>query len=271
MRWLIGLGLYLWLLAVPAHAAVVINEVLPDPTGTDVGNEWVELYNDSNGPVDLTGYELEDKTGDRFELSGVITRWLVVYPQGGGFALTNTGSVAIKLFEPGQSEPIDSFDYDGSSEGKSWGRIPDGGEISSDKLTPTAGTANAPIPTPTATPTPTPTPTPTSTPTVKPTAVPTATTPTPKATAGAAPKPTAAAQILAATVAAEIAETPTATPSATPQPEVKKQGKWPWLMMIGGGGVAVAALFPFLRKWYHDPSWLKTLLKGGDRSSFGQE
>ena len=87
------------------------------------------------------------------------------------------------------------------------------------------------------------------------------------------------AQILAAkpevepdsevTIAAEVQAT--ATASATPQPETKKQGKWSWLMMIGGGGLAVAALFPFLRKWYHDPSWLKTLLKGGDRSSFGQE
>lgn len=116
-----------------------------------------------------------------------------------------------------------------------------------------------------------PTPSPTPTPTPTPTSTPAPTTPTPKATAGTTPKPTVAAQVLAATVAAEIAETPTATPSATPLPETKKQGKWSWLMMIGGGGLAVAALFPFLRKWYHDPSWLKTLLKGGDRSSFGQE
>lgn len=128
-------------------------------------------------------------------------------------------------------------------------------------------------PTPTESPTSTPTPTSTSAPT-------TLTPPTPKATAGTAPKPTATvASVLAAktevepdsevTVAAEVQAT--ATPSATPQPEVKKQGKWPWLMMVGGGGLAVMALFPFLRKWYHDPSWLKTLLKGGDRSSFGQE
>jgi len=130
-------------------------------------------------------------------------------------------------------------------------------------------------------PTPTPSPTPTASPTPKPTAtttskvIATPTPPTSKATGGTAatPKPTTLAQVLAATAAAEVEETPTPMPSAsaTPEPEKAEGSKFAWLMIAGGGVLAVVALFPVWLKWYHDPSWLKTLLKGGDQSSFGQE
>ncbi len=37
---------------------VVINEFLPDATGADDGQEWVELYNRGSSPVDLSGWVL---------------------------------------------------------------------------------------------------------------------------------------------------------------------------------------------------------------------
>lgn len=36
-------------------SGVVISEILPNPSGTDTGNEYIELYNTTNQPVDLTG------------------------------------------------------------------------------------------------------------------------------------------------------------------------------------------------------------------------
>lgn len=39
-------------------AQVVINEVFTDPSGDDKGLEWIELYNLSSLPVDLTGWQL---------------------------------------------------------------------------------------------------------------------------------------------------------------------------------------------------------------------
>jgi hypothetical protein len=39
----------------PAHAGVVINEALTDPSGSDGGNEWLELYNNGGSAVDLSG------------------------------------------------------------------------------------------------------------------------------------------------------------------------------------------------------------------------
>jgi hypothetical protein len=42
---------------------VVINEVLADPLGPEPQNEWVELYNDGVGSVNLEGWTLEDEGG----------------------------------------------------------------------------------------------------------------------------------------------------------------------------------------------------------------
>ena len=41
---------------------VVLNELLPNPTGADGGNEWVELYNKGAGSVDISGWQLEAGT-----------------------------------------------------------------------------------------------------------------------------------------------------------------------------------------------------------------
>jgi hypothetical protein len=43
-------------------AGIVINELLPDPTGTDTGFEYVELYNGAGRAVDLAGWVLQGGT-----------------------------------------------------------------------------------------------------------------------------------------------------------------------------------------------------------------
>ncbi len=43
--------------AVRAHAAVVINEVMYDLSGTDTDREWVEVYNDSSTSIDLSTWK----------------------------------------------------------------------------------------------------------------------------------------------------------------------------------------------------------------------
>ncbi|MGC9024294.1 MAG: lamin tail domain-containing protein [Chloroflexia bacterium] len=39
---------------------LLVSEVLYDPEGTDAGKEWVEIYNPTNHPVDLSGWTLGD-------------------------------------------------------------------------------------------------------------------------------------------------------------------------------------------------------------------
>lgn len=48
--------------SLPASAGVVINELYPNPTSTDAGYEWVELYNDGASAVDLSGWTLQAGT-----------------------------------------------------------------------------------------------------------------------------------------------------------------------------------------------------------------
>ncbi len=62
----------------PIHSAsttILINEVLYDPIGADLGNEWIELYNLSDSPIDLTGWKIQ-YAGTTFQtaitLSGTI-------------------------------------------------------------------------------------------------------------------------------------------------------------------------------------------------------
>jgi len=41
----------------------LIHEILPDPVGSDVEGEWVELYNDTDESIDLSGWILDDGEG----------------------------------------------------------------------------------------------------------------------------------------------------------------------------------------------------------------
>ena len=45
--------------ACESNIAVVINEFLPDPSGTDSEHEWVEIYNGSGVDVDISGWALQ--------------------------------------------------------------------------------------------------------------------------------------------------------------------------------------------------------------------
>lgn len=47
---------------VPSVGGVVVNEILPDPDGSDDGLEWVELYNATDAAVSLAGWSLAVET-----------------------------------------------------------------------------------------------------------------------------------------------------------------------------------------------------------------
>ena len=60
-------------------SSIVINEVMFDPTGSDTGEEWIELYNASDAEVDISGWE--------------------IYPDGiGYFTIPNGFSIGAKKF-----------------------------------------------------------------------------------------------------------------------------------------------------------------------------
>lgn len=236
-------------------AEIVINEVLPNPVGTDSGNEWVELYNTDSTPVVIDGYKLEDKNGNLFTLSGSIDKWLSVHPTGGNFAITNDGLVTVKLLSS-SGIVLNEFTYNDSAESKSWGRIPDGGTIYTEKLTPTEGSSNqAPTPTPTNNPTPTSTTQATSSPTPivtpKPTFVATKSptpkpkTPTPSPTPEETLEPTREGETLGV-------GTTIVSPSPNVLVESSKKTKMPVfaIFLIGSGVIFLIVPFawPFISK-----------------------
>ncbi len=44
---------------------IVINEILPNPTGKDTGNEWIELYNQELTPINIVGWYLKTANGKK--------------------------------------------------------------------------------------------------------------------------------------------------------------------------------------------------------------
>lgn len=51
---------------------LVLNEVMPDPTGSDFEREWVEIYNPTARPVPLDGWMLTDHDAKHDELDGLV-------------------------------------------------------------------------------------------------------------------------------------------------------------------------------------------------------
>lgn len=179
-----------------ALAQVVINEVLNNPSGTESGAEWVELYNLGIEVASLNGciLYLDDSTTtqkvifgeedfvDKFRVISWDSSWL-----------NNSGDL-VKLECGAQTDSVSYGNQAGSvvlapDDGVSFGRSPDGignflvlstvtlGDPNSNPPTPTIEPSDTPVPTSTPKPTPTtkPTSTPKPTPTIKITSEPTST------------------------------------------------------------------------------------------------
>lgn len=99
------------------RSKVRINEVLMAPTSPS--NEWVELYNPTGQPVDVSGWYVDDVAGGggspKAIPSGTVIpaggRWVFEFPSG---FLNNTGAESVRYTDPGGTA-YDSFDYSLSS------------------------------------------------------------------------------------------------------------------------------------------------------------
>ena len=107
-----------------ANAIVIINEFCPncDP-------EWVELYNDSEISIDLSGWEIQDgntKSTDDLTISGEIpAQGMAVYEHPKGWL--NDSSDTINLYDnTNNTSPVDSYSYTSTEADKTYSRIPDG-------------------------------------------------------------------------------------------------------------------------------------------------
>ncbi len=103
-------------------SSVVINEILPNPSGSDEDDEFIELKNNSGAVLPLVGWQIG--TRDKlFDLSGAL--------EAGGFrffsrsetgvVLPNTTSTEVRLYNS-QHQIADSVTYTGAPSGQSYAR-----------------------------------------------------------------------------------------------------------------------------------------------------
>jgi hypothetical protein len=127
---------------------IVINELLPSPSGPDAEEEWIEIFNPNDFEVDISGWKLQDTVGKTktyiFSEGTKITAkgFLVLRRPITKITLNNDGD-GLKLINL-DSETIDEVSYEKAKEGKSFAKT-ESGWVWIETLTP--GTPNI-IPSP---------------------------------------------------------------------------------------------------------------------------
>jgi hypothetical protein len=116
----------------PTGEHILINEFEQNPEGTDSGNEWVELFNPTDGSIDLTGWSLRNNDGDIHSLSGSIDpNGYEVITFSGGW-LDNSDERVILLNPSYQEIDVTPIEGDSSNDDRSWQRIPNGADTDSE-------------------------------------------------------------------------------------------------------------------------------------------
>lgn len=103
---------------------IIISEILPNPEGSDMENEWIEIYNGSNQDINLGGLFLDDDEGGskayKIPQNTIIKTndYLLFLRTKTNLALNNSDdSVRILDFK---KEEIKSVKYEGAKEGYSY-------------------------------------------------------------------------------------------------------------------------------------------------------
>jgi hypothetical protein len=109
---------------------IVVNELMPNPIGTDRGNETTELYNCGGESVDIGGWVLKNED----DVAYTIPAGTTIEPY--GYYLTtkvqlDNSDGQVLLYHNGE-EVDSSIEYTHSTEGISWQRRIDGRDTDSD-------------------------------------------------------------------------------------------------------------------------------------------
>jgi hypothetical protein len=124
------LGACFFILLLPLYyvqAAVIINEILPNPAGNDKGNptgEFVEIHNNGTSPIDISNWSLKDDKDQVFSNipSGTIItsgNYLIFHPTK---SILNNGGDSVRLYNV-SGNLIETITYPTSSDGKSYSRL----------------------------------------------------------------------------------------------------------------------------------------------------
>jgi len=121
---------------------IIINEFLPNPSGKDEEEEWIEIYNDSDATADISGWQLDDAaSGSKpftFPKNTLIApkSYIVLSRQITGIALNNDKD-SVRLLLP-EGVVFQEINYENPPQGKSSAKTEEGFVWSE----PTPGTPN---------------------------------------------------------------------------------------------------------------------------------
>lgn len=101
---------------VVGDSKIIINEIFPNPVGSDEENEFIELKNIGDIEVDLTGWFLSDATNKKYKITQgkVSPQGLIIFKRKmTKISLNNSGEEEVKLYSP-NGTLVDSVKYSGS-------------------------------------------------------------------------------------------------------------------------------------------------------------
>jgi hypothetical protein len=132
-------------LAVATNSRLQLTELLPDPAApqTDAANEFIELYNPTDAPVNVTGYVIKTGTSlkTKHSLPAAVVPafgYLALHSGATKIQLANAGS-SVALFDPSGAPVGPTITYAAAKTGVAWALGDTGWEWTS---TPTPGGAN---------------------------------------------------------------------------------------------------------------------------------
>jgi hypothetical protein len=142
----IGFGfLFLFAFASTVQAAipldVVINEILPAPVGSDIEEEWIEIFNPNNFEFNLSGWKIQDTIGKIKTYifpkgTKILAKGFLVLKRSQSKITLNNDGDGLKLIDS-EGKTIDEISYQKAQKGKSFNRG-ENGWFWSENLTPGA-------------------------------------------------------------------------------------------------------------------------------------
>jgi hypothetical protein len=110
-----------------APGEISITEIFPNPIGSDRDNEFIELYNNTDSGVDLSGWRIAVADGRSFQFGQFLnlTRTLAaqsyfpLYRRDSNLVLDNNGGT-LRLYAPGKSRAAQTLSYGKAEEGLSY-------------------------------------------------------------------------------------------------------------------------------------------------------
>lgn len=120
------------------NAEIYLSEILPNPEGSDLKNEWIEIYNAEEEDVNLKNWQIKDESGKNYKIGKdlfIKAKDYLVFTRKETKIALNNNSETVQLISPSK-EIVDEIDYEKAVENLSYARDENGNWFWTKILTP---------------------------------------------------------------------------------------------------------------------------------------